>query len=135
MGRMKYVSKKEIKKLLFRSAKNNILRFIPNNVIINRISWGEIKGWWSKLREYVEEVLKTYLEVVIIDKRHSIGAETLEQLNKMFIDFPDNDADLLVVKINYDGSVAEIDFLEAETTLKDTFDVASAKNNGILRIQ
>ncbi len=98
--------------------------------------WGVIQGWWSKLKGYIREKLREFLEVIIIDPRQKAGREFYEAIKKTNPRVNSlDDIDKLSVGINQDGSVGMTEDLKAKAMSQDAFDVASAENNGILRIQ
>lgn len=99
--------------------------------------WGFIVGWWSKLKDFVKESLREFIEVVILDQREQGGAELVEairesQPNTVTIDDIDNG--LVAVKVNQNGTIGKVESLQAETQQEDQYDRMAAQNNGILRI-
>lgn len=138
-GFKRIISKKEIKAII-QKGKNFLLndKFPFFNATINEINWGIIRGWWSKLRDYVKESLSNgYREVVIIDPRYEGGLELLKLCGKRFsnnFSFEDFKG-LLVVKVNQDGSVGEVDNLIAEPQVEDQYDAISKDKDGVIRIK
>lgn len=104
--------------------------------------WGWIQGWWSKLKSFILDALKEFMEVVILDRRQKGGKELWELIQKeqpntntlADIDKIDNPDSKISLSFNSDGSLGKVENLDAHSSVSDQYDVAAEKNNGILRI-
>lgn len=105
--------------------------------------WGWIKSWWSKLRTFVVDALKEFIEVVILDRRQQGGRELWEQIQiaqpkTHTLDEIDNRIDnpesKIALSINSDGSIEKVENLDAQAQERDQYDALADENNGIIRI-
>lgn len=99
--------------------------------------WGWIVSWWSKLKDYVKDLLSDLGggEVVIVDPREENGYELVEAIRQYqpeTVTIDDIDS-LVTVGIN-GSSVKKVENLKATTQQADQFDAMSANMKGVIRI-
>jgi hypothetical protein len=101
--------------------------------------WGWIKGWWSKLKTFIVDALKEFIEVVILDRRQQGGRELWDLIQKEqpkthTIAEIDNLDSKVALSINSDGTIGKVENLDAQAQERDQYDVLADENNGIIRI-
>ena len=101
-----------------------------------KIVWGFIQSYWPKLKELLQEWLREYTEVIILDGREKGGREILnilKQARPSEIKI-DDICDIVTLGLKNNKLIAKVGNLEAKTQQEDQYDTIAHQNNGILRI-
>ena len=107
--------------------------------IIEKHFFRFIISWWTKLKQFVQDFLREYKEVVILDQRQKGGRQMVEALrtaqpNTNTMSEIEN-MDKVALGITEDGEIGKVAIFHAdEVQQQDGYDVAAERNNGIIRI-
>lgn len=100
--------------------------------------WGFLVSWWGKLKEFVNEALKEFREIVILDQRHKNGRSLVEAIRKAqpnTVSIDDIENGLVSVSIDGNGDIKKVESLQATVQEEDQYDKAAEACGGVLRIK
>lgn len=101
------------------------------------INWGNIESWWIVMKQWLEENIQRYTEIVILDARWDWGREFIQRIQEAKpknILFSDIDNVILTMCVNNDNTIAKIAYHTAVVKQRDQYDSMQSLNRGILRI-
>lgn len=108
-----------------------------DSIDLEDINWGNIESWWIVMKQWLEDNIQRYTEIVILDARWDLGREMIQSLQEAKpknILFSDIDNVILTVCVNNDNTIAKIACHTAVVKQRDQYDSMQSLNRGILRI-